>query len=1030
MEIDRKKIREKFKKLLARGEVREALWHASPDLFENIPIWMSEPGSERGERIELALYRYLARMAARPTPFGLFSGCSTGSVGGATELTLPPRSAYARHTRLDMEALYAVLRKLAAAPAMLDKLAVRANSSLYALNGRLNYAESHFNGERRTNHLVAVEETEPIASALAKAENGATAASIASAIVEENPRLTADEAREFVGDLVATQVLVPEPAPPITGGDPARYVAAKLQTTAETRDAGNALARVCDALRDIDARGVGQSADAYREPIELMKDLAPEIKRSHLFQIDLTKPPKSLELSDAVCREFLRGSDILRAISLFRKGRGNPHLERFRSAFQDRYEGKETPLHQALDEESGIGFGPWSVSGLEASPLIEGLSFGKKGTEDTAWGERESYLFRRLEETVLAGGAELALDGKDLEKLKSDEAPGFPDAFGAFGTLLARSPEALAKGEYRILLTGTLGPTAALMFARFCHADARLREATEKYLRAEEAFRPGAIFAEIVHLPQDRYGNFICRPLLRQYEIPYLGRSGAPPEFQIPITDLMVSVSGGRVTLRSRKLGKEIIPRLSNAHSYMLFDNLPIYQFLCALQEQDAAHSGWSWGPLAGTAPFLPRVTHGRFVFDRARWRILKEELPKESASAAEIFKAVRGMKEKKRMPDLVWLVEADHVMPFDLRNALAARVLVHMIRAGDGSVLVEGIPGEEDLCVSGPEGKFTHELVIPFVRSDAPAGPGEAREPRPQAVSREIPRRFPPGSEWLYAKLYAGTLAVDKIIGEIRPLVEELIESSVIDRWFFIRYGDPSWHARIRFHGDPSRLMSEALPRLEKTIRPLIGEGTIWRFQLDTYEREVERYGGAGAMPLAEEIFHADSDFAAGILDKLLPGEEGEDARWRLALAGVDRLFSDCGMDLKEKRAAAQALSDSYMREFDVIKSKPFKDMLAEKLRKHRKDLEMLLDYSGWKDHPLSPGLEPLEARSKRLAPAMEKLKGLDREGGLNAPLRELAKSYAHMHVNRVLRAAHRAQELVIYSFLSQIYHSLEARK
>src|SRR5206468_5057974 len=186
--------------------------------------------------------------------------------------------------------------------------------------------------------------------------------------------------------------------------------------------------------------------------------------------------------------------------------------------------------------------------------------------------------------------------------------PPLPDAFCVTATLCAGSTDALREGDFKILLKFASGPTGARLMARFCHADATLRSRVETHLRAEEVCDPEAVFAEIVHLPEGRLGNVLCRPVLRDYEIPYLGRSGAPPERQIPVSDLMVRVEAGRIVLRSRRLGRRVIPRLTTAHSY---DRrcLGLYRFLCSIQNQGvAAGLIWSWGVLE-RAQFLPRVT-------------------------------------------------------------------------------------------------------------------------------------------------------------------------------------------------------------------------------------------------------------------------------------------------------------------------------------------------------------------------------------------------------------------------------------
>src|SRR5262249_39737372 len=133
------------------------------------------------------------------------------------------------------------------------------------------------------------------------------------------------------------------------------------------------------------------------------------------------------------------------------------------------------------------------------------------------------------------------------------------------------------------------------------------------------------------------------------------------------------------------------------------------------------------------------------------------------------------------------------------------------------------------------------------------------ARRPSPGAAGS---RSFPPGSAWLYAKLYTGPATADQVLRDVvRPVTAAALDSGAADRWFFVRYGDPDWHLRLRVHGRPTRLHGEVLPALQATAAPLLEDGRLWRVQLDTYEREVERYGGPGGVVLAERLFHADSE-------------------------------------------------------------------------------------------------------------------------------------------------------------------------
>lgn len=101
-----------------------------------------------------------------------------------------------------------------------------------------------------------------------------------------------------------------------------------------------------------------------------------------------------------------------------------------------------------------------------------------------------------------------------------------------------------------------------------------------------QTVRPDVVYAEVVHLPQGRFGNFIVRPCLRRYEIPFLGRSGAPCEYQLPVTDLHLTIHDGQLILVSKRLGCRVLPRLATAHNPDVGAGLPIYRFLFALQHQ------------------------------------------------------------------------------------------------------------------------------------------------------------------------------------------------------------------------------------------------------------------------------------------------------------------------------------------------------------------------------------------------------------------------------------------------------------
>lgn len=80
LNADRATLGQRLRALYAHPLIHEAIWVASPDLATGLTHWLAKPADDKGQRAQLALVRYLARMTGRATPFGLFSGCSLGLI--------------------------------------------------------------------------------------------------------------------------------------------------------------------------------------------------------------------------------------------------------------------------------------------------------------------------------------------------------------------------------------------------------------------------------------------------------------------------------------------------------------------------------------------------------------------------------------------------------------------------------------------------------------------------------------------------------------------------------------------------------------------------------------------------------------------------------------------------------------------------------------------------------------------------------------------------------------------------------------
>jgi thiopeptide-type bacteriocin biosynthesis protein len=1095
---DRARLRAFLRDQLAHPVINEAIFVASPDLHTGLTHWLADPTSEKGLRAERSLVRYFARMAGRATPFGLFSGCSLGMIpdkkigrqgdketlapsvaegrregegrddsairNSHSTFTLAPQSCYQRHTRLDMDYLFALCETLGRDPAIRSGLSYFPNSSLYRLAGQYRYAEARLNGKVRDYHLVVIEANDYLDATLHQAARGATPSTLAAALVADDPEINIDEAEGYIHELIDSQVLVSQLTPAVTGREPIHGLIDTLEQAKP--EIARSLQTANQALSALDKAGLGAEPAVYLAIAEQLRRLPTPVELGRLFQVDMVKPMQAARVSGAVLAEMQRGIALLQRIT---PTPGEDALSRFRERFVARYEGRQMPLLEVLDEEMGIGFR--TEQGSDHAPLLGGLHFPAAPSQpSTPWGQRQQWLLRKVAAAWQRGSTQIELSEPEIDLLANPTPRPLPNSFALMTTVAARSPAALAEGDFTILLDGVNGPSGAKLLGRFCHGDPALQAQVEAYLAAEANADPAALYAEIVHLPEGRIGNVLCRPVLRHYEILYLGQSGADPECQIPVSDLLVSVVKGEIQLHSQRLGRRVIPRLTTAHNFVLRGQ-GVYMFLCSLQSQGVMPGlRWEWGALE-SADFLPRISHKRLVLARARWRMNKDEIVQlGKLKDAELFRSVQEWRKRRHLPRFVVLTDADNELPVDLDNILSIESFIDTIKNRSEAILHELFPGPDELCASGPEGAFVHELVVPFLRTvdqetrregDKETGRQGDRETRRQGDSSlrtphsalhtphsalrtphsalrtphsalPIPhspcRSFPPGSEWLYAKLYTGAATADRVLTEvIAPVVRQAVATGAATQWFFIRYGDPDWHLRVRMQGDPARLLGEVLPHLHAAAAPWLADRRIWKLQLDTYEQEVERYGGAAAMALAERLFHTDSEAVLAIVERL-EGDAGAEARWRLTYAGLDMLLDDLGFDLAAKQRLMRRARDSFQHEFRADSN--LRSQLGEKHRTVRADLAQLLDPSQNEQHPFAPGIVLFQQRSAALHPIVTALRTVEAAGHLNAPLAEIAWSYLHMHANRLLRSAQRSQELVLYELLDRHYSSQQARQ
>jgi thiopeptide-type bacteriocin biosynthesis protein len=214
-------------------------------------------------------------------------------------------------------------------------------------------------------------------------------------------------------------------------------------------------------------------------------------------------------------------------------------------------------------------------------------------------------------------------------------------------------------------------------------------------------------------------------------------------------------------------------------------------------------------------------------------------------------------------------------------------------------------------------------------------------------------------------------------------------------------------------------------LDRLQRILAPLIEQGRVFRFELGSYEPELERFGGPSGVALAERLFFADSEASLDLLE--VAGDDDE-LRWVLTLIGIDRLLSDCGADLERRAALATFASEQYGREAGANVA-TWKS-IGDKYRHHAPMISRWLCESAGADERLKSVRRIFAVRSARIGPIWSQIeRGIEHGQVKISADEQLPLVFAHLHATRMLGVSGRAHELVLYEFLKRQYSAQRAK-
>jgi thiopeptide-type bacteriocin biosynthesis protein len=962
---------DRIRRLADDSLLREAVAIASPSLSLALDaVADGRPPAKHKDirRLMVSLESYRLRMSTRATPFGLFAGVAAGRFDPTGNAKLHTR--HRTHTRPDMEWLTQLVTALEVEPAVLSSRRVVANGSWVLRGTRLELTDRAGPAPRDVDPTppASVRCTPAVRAAMQATATPVPCADLVALLGARWPNAPLSRLMQLLAGLVRHGFLLTDLRPPTDCADPLGHVLDRLGD----HPVAAQLRAVRHEMAEYDNLAPGRGLVVLQRLDARMRAIQPA---ANVLHVDLALDA-DVQIPHLVATELEQALDALWRVSV--RQSGSPRLRAYHQEFLGRYGvGRAVPLTELLSEETGMG--------LPEPYRREGT--GRPGRPPVLDVDRNRLLARLVAHAVAEKRREVCLDDDTVDRLtlvnRTDVAA--PASMDVIARLMAPSVEAMAAGDFRLVFAPYPGHSpAGAVSGRF--ASVLADEGMRRLLECPDF--DGEVPASLVYRPtSDRVVNVMSSPRWLTHRIPVGVGTFDPSVVDLPPGDLAVAATADRLVLMSRRLGREVRPTRFNVVNLRRFGT-GMVRFLDDIGGEGLGEvRAWNWGGVRD-APFLPRVRYGRTVLASAVWRV-DDGLLGAHTARPDWSQRLDAWREAAQVPVRVVVSEADQLMTLDLDEPVHRELFRRACRRGADRTVREVLDDHyADGWLRSPDGPHHCELVVPVVRRDATAPAG-----RVAAVTRVRDRDelHLPGGDWLYAKVYTSRDRLTELARDHLPALLHRADPPP-SQWFFIRYADPDAHLRLRVRGTPAALWGDLLPRLRDWFATLRSAGLVSRLALDSYDPEVERYGGPSLIASAERVFHADSEAVTRILGILDGGPDlGGDPVLVGALSVLD-LFAALGRDDEVTDWLARTGDKAAYRQAFTSRR-----AVALRLADPGADWAELRDLPGGRDL-----VDAWDRRRPAVAEYGDALRRTARAGGV-APVHAIARSLAHIHCNRL---------------------------
>lgn len=1011
--------------------LQEALAVSSWESFRALERIEKTDDNRMLQQATSTLLKYYIRLTTRPTPYGVLAGVSVGLFGNDMRILVDTIQNHSKRTRVDMNWLYNIICDIESIESIRMQLKVRFNDYIYKRGNRLEQPwKSCLNlNDSRNKTGTSIRYTPRVKDVEQLAEGYIEYAELFEKMCSQNLHVPKEVIKGFLDNLFENEYLISELRPPMVNTEALSYVIEILGKIEDNKEANEFREELLGIRKRIQGYDLSELGDGIESFCSLISRMQERRKSRNCLQVDLKTKVIENNLSKELASDLEGFVDAMLRISPENK-RPDEYMN-YIDLFLEKYGYEaEVPVLDLLDKDRGLGaLSYYTYDQSNTRPLKR-----RKTEKETRLDEILNY---KCLLAIKSGGKIVEITDEDIDYISGNgsefERPyndKYIPSFELFLMVNYNSVSSSGKAEY----TATIAPAIASFGVgkslgrfrdMFSEQETKLLRDTideEKELLSEYALM------EISELPtKGRLSNVAMNESDFDYQMTLATNCTKGME-RIKIDDLYISLDAARhdFIIRSKSLNKKILAISTSMLNPAMGSN--VCRFLKEVS------SRYYYNPITSIEQIVhnddvysPRIMYKNIIIKPETWMITKIGLGWSDEKEESFKECIKQFGRKWNLPRYVLLTESDNRLLLDVDNPMHLHeIFLALKKQGIKSIkLTEATYINGGHIVHDENGAdYVAEYVVPFIakgNSSQKLNHQQMAIPTISQVKRnamEINREnltiFPGKGGWLYFKLYGTLKRRNEILQRIGEKMEEFILEQRIKKYFFIRYADPDSHIRLRIEALEKKGTFELFDDVMSFLIDLKNEGLLSSIGVDTYKREIERYGGQKLIEYAEEYFFQDSRLALGILQMNEPAEKLES----LGITYIILIFLTLGLSL-------ETIEEELSKWIDRKENRDF-------YRKNRKDCIKAANlaiaiYSSDESSDCVKN-KFLEKHRQHIVTYFQQVDAIDKVGELTNYKLDIAKSIIHMFFNRLV--GDNRWERKVYTLSRHAIHDLNSAK